>query len=97
MANSLPSLPSVARVRPLFSCTCGCGLLTQRAFTPGHDARLKGLIIRVVRGVMTLEDVRTWAEDRGDQTVAAVKKAMANAALMKRWNIVIPKEVAKVG
>ena len=93
--RSLPSLPSVARIRPVFSCSCGCGSLTQRSFAPGHDARLKGLIIRVVRGVMSLEDVRTWAEGRGEQTVTAVTKAMANAALMKHWNIAIVKEEAK--
>lgn len=97
MANNLPALPSVGRIRPSFSCACGCGSLTQRSFTPGHDARLKGLIIRLVRGVMTLDDVRTWADEigRGEQTVAAIKKAMANAALMKRWNIEIPKEESK--
>lgn len=91
MANNLPALPSVSRVRPLFTCSCGCGGTTQRAFVPGHDARLKGIIIRIVRGVMTFDDVKTWANEigRGEQTVAAVKKAMANAALMKRWNITI--------
>lgn len=95
--NSLPALPSVPRVRPLFSCACGCGSLTQRTFTPGHDAKLKGIIVRVVRGVMSLEDVKTWADEfgRGTQTVEAVRKAMANKGLMQRWNIVVPKEEAK--
>jgi hypothetical protein len=93
--NRLPALPSVSRIRPMFSCSCGCGSLTQRSFTPGHDARLKGIIIRVVRGVMTLDDVREWAEGRGEQTVAAVTKAMANKGLMARWNITIPKAEVK--
>lgn len=92
--NSLPSLPSVPRVRSLHSCACGCGSLTQKVFTPGHDAKLKGIIMRVVRDVMTLDDVKTWADGfgRGAQTVEAVKRAMANKVLMQRWNIVIPKK-----
>ena len=98
-SNRLPSLPSVPRVHALYNCACGCGSTTQKLFTPGHDAKLKGIIMRVVRGVMSLDDVRTWADGfgRGEQTVKAVKAAMASKELMKRWNIVIPTEEKKVG
>ena len=94
--NSLPALPSVSRLRPQVRCACGCGFLTQRTFTPGHDARLKGLIIRVVRGLMTLDQV---AEFGGPDTRKAVAKAMTDKALMRRWNIEIaePSKEAKVG
>lgn len=54
----LPPLPSSARLRPLVDCECGCGESTQRRFAPGHDSRLRGWVIRVVRGVCTIEWIR---------------------------------------
>ena len=89
---ALPALPSSARVRPSRSCVCGCGGVTQRSFVPGHDARLKGLIIRVLAGVMSLDDVAAWGDSigRGPEVRAAVEKGMADAALLKRWNIEVP-------
>ncbi len=30
-------------------CLCGCGTETARRFAPGHDARLKGVLIRAFR------------------------------------------------
>ena len=32
------------------TCWCGCGGETSSKFMPGHDARLKGVLIRVARG-----------------------------------------------
>ena len=90
---ALPALPSSARsARPLSSCVCGCGGLTQRSFVPGHDARLKGLIIRVLNAVMTLDEVEAWGASigRGPQIRAAVEKGIASPALLKRWNIEVP-------
>lgn len=66
------------------TCRCGCGGNTQATFVPGHDARLKGLVIRVTRGVMTLEDVGTWG---GESVEIAVAKAMDDKAMMTRWNL----------
>ena len=64
-----------------------CGRLTGRTFAPGHDARLKGLILRVLAAVMTLDDVAAWG---GEDTRAAVEAAIGNVALLKRWNIEVP-------
>ena len=82
---TLPSMPT-SRTRPTSKCACGCGELTQRTFTPGHDSRLKGLMIRVVRNVMTLEDVADWG---GEDARKAVEKGLKDKALMKRWNITV--------
>lgn len=82
----LPTLPTATRTRPTSACRCGCGRLTQRMFAPGHDARLKGLIIRQIRGVMTNADIAEWG---GQATADAVTKAIADKALMKRWDIAI--------
>ena len=87
----LPTLPT-SRTRDLASCACGCGQMTQRTFTPGHDSRLKGLMIRVVRGVMTIEDVEAWG---GKETAAAVTRGLKDKALMKRWNIAEETKVEK--
>jgi hypothetical protein len=89
--NKLPTLPSLttSRTHATSECACGCGGFTQRMFTPGHDSRLKGLIIRLTRGVMTIEAIEEWADEfgRGAQTVDAVTKGMSNAQLMKNWNL----------
>lgn len=81
---ALPSLPSVRRMRP---CACGCSLPTQRTWFPGHDARMKSIILRVVNGVMTLEDVGEWG---GEAVMRATARAMADVKLMERWNVNIP-------
>ncbi|WP_437721796.1 hypothetical protein WMF30_41420 [Sorangium sp. So ce134] len=31
-------------------CACGCGAKVNSRFRPGHDARLKAIVMRVVRG-----------------------------------------------
>jgi hypothetical protein len=90
---TLPALTSAYKPGAQRKCACGCPGLTARTFVPGHDARLKGLIIRVVRGIMSLEDVNVWAETQGEgigaSTVNAVETAMANAQLMRRWNLAV--------
>ena len=94
MTNRLPALTSLSSVRPLVPCRCGCGGSTQRTFVPGHDSRLKGLIVRVIRDVMTLDQVAEWG---GPGTRKAVEAAMKDRALMKRWNIEAPAAEQKVG
>ena len=84
----LPVLPSLTtRIHAWVDCRCGCGQQTQRTFAPGHDARLKGLIVRVVRGVMTLQEIEEWG---GERTRKAVEEGIADKALLRRWNIEIP-------
>lgn len=59
----LPKLPKGARkAKPPKPCACGCGFQTAGGqFIAGHDGRLKGLAMRVQRGVMTLDDVEKFA------------------------------------
>lgn len=52
--KSLPKLPSLPKSRTQVSCDCGCGGQTGSRFVPGHDSKLKGMRIRVERGL--------WAE-----------------------------------
>lgn len=86
--NRLPALPSVSSARPLVKCACGCGRLTSRTFAPGHDSRLKGGCVRVARGLLSLAQI---AEIMGRPFADAVRKAMADKALMRRWNVELPK------
>lgn len=88
----LPSLPSVSSTRPLVKCACGCGRLTSRTFAPGHDARLKGGCVRVARGLLSLKQV---ADAMGKPFADAVKKALADRVLMRRWNVEVPKGASK--
>jgi len=80
---SLPSLPS-STTRAHVPCACGCGRTTTRTFAPGHDARLKGGIVRVVRGLMTLKEV---ADVMGRPFAEAVRKAMADTVRMRAWGL----------
>ena len=56
-ANGLPGLPKKARVRATRPCECGCGGTTKARFVPGHDSYLRGIAIRIERGVMKIEDI----------------------------------------
>ncbi len=49
--KSLPKLPSLPKAKSLVRCDCGCGILCQNRFAPGHDSKLKGMRIRVERGL----------------------------------------------
>lgn len=39
------------------NCLCGCGLETGGKFCPGHDARVKGMLLKVERGEMKAADL----------------------------------------
>lgn len=84
--NALPTLPSLPsnRTNATRDCRCGCGRSTQSTFAPGHDAILKGLVLRVAMRVMTLDDVTEWG---GEARMKAVDRAMLDAPLMKRWDL----------
>lgn len=81
---SLPALPSVSSVRPQHACACGCGRLTSRTFAPGHDARLKGGVVRLVRGLLTIDQI---GEIMGLPFAAACLKALQDGPLMVRWAV----------
>lgn len=76
--RKLPKLPSMGKAarKPKASvpCACGCGELTKSTWYPGHDAFFKGLVLRLSRGVMTVEQVRELA---GNET--AMRATMAAA------------------
>lgn len=38
-------------------CACGCKNPTARTFAPGHDAKLKGAVLKIVRGEAALRTV----------------------------------------
>lgn len=103
MANfTLPALPSIARARAIRPCGCGCGRTTTREFAPGHDSKLKAIVMRVVAGVMTEADVRAYAEaigaGKGDAMWKAVRETLANKARLATWKIEVPEvKQTKVG
>lgn len=86
MKNQLPRLPQISKstTRAWGKCACGCGGGTQSTFVPGHDARQKGIIIRLVRGVMTEADIAEWG---GEAVLVATMKAMDDKGRMERWNL----------
>lgn len=58
--SGLPALPkakSARKPKPEVDCECGCGGKTKSRFCPGHDSYLRGLVIRVQREVMTLDEI----------------------------------------
>ncbi len=56
MTKSLPKLPALPKSRTIRKCACGCGGNTQSRFVPGHDSTLKGMKIRVERGLWDKEN-----------------------------------------
>lgn len=54
-----PALPISARRKAprTGSCYCGCGAMTKSLFAPGHDAKLKGTLRRVLAREATMEAV----------------------------------------
>lgn len=79
----LPSLPSTRRPGAQRKCACGCERLTQRTFAPGHDARLKGGVIRHIAGMPIAE----IAEIMGQAFADAVTATLANPARLRAWSI----------
>lgn len=45
-----PAEPKAKPMRKTHDCLCGCGQETLSLFSPGHDARVKGIILKVERG-----------------------------------------------
>lgn len=56
--KGLPALPkSKNKNRPQVECECGCGELTRNRFVPGHDSILRGIVLRVERGLVKLSEL----------------------------------------
>jgi hypothetical protein len=47
-----PSAPSAPR-----ECACGCGRAVRKLFAQGHDARVKSLLSKVLRGEAEIADL----------------------------------------
>jgi hypothetical protein len=62
MTKSLPKLPKMPKATKSNPCECGCGGFSQNRFVPGHDSTLKGMIVRVERGI--------WAPEAKDDIEA---------------------------
>lgn len=54
---AMPAMPSVKKNRPTRPCACGCGMATKSTWASGHDGRATGWAIRVMRGVLTIDEV----------------------------------------
>lgn len=79
----LPKVRSAAKQKPLVPCECGCDETTKSRFAPGHDSYLRGLVARVERKIMTLDDVeKVVGKKRRDvvEAVIAEKKKAERAA-----------------
>ncbi len=46
----------VKEPKPARQCVCGCGAVTGGYFVPGHDAKFKGLMLKVERGQVKKEE-----------------------------------------
>ena len=42
--------PKVKKLKKTHDCLCGCGTETLSLYAPGHDARVKGILLKVERG-----------------------------------------------
>lgn len=49
--------PRVKKEKTQSPCKCGCGNLTGGFFYPGHDARFKGWLLQVERGMKKVEEL----------------------------------------
>lgn len=49
--------PKEKKLAATHNCICGCGTETGGKFAPGHDARAKGLLLKVERGDLKVADL----------------------------------------
>lgn len=81
--KSLPKLPSLPKSRVQVKCACGCDGLTGSRFVPGHDSTLKGMRVRVERGLWDKEDTSRDAQFRALAQQMSIGQAVATAVEMK--------------
>lgn len=55
--NAMPMMPRITKAKPVHACACGCGQPTKGTWHPGHDGRANGWAIRVMREIMTIDEV----------------------------------------
>jgi hypothetical protein len=68
-------------------CACGCGQWVRQTFRPGHDARVKPLIVRAgkAKGVIKLIEPRGERLVTADQFAYLVLSAPAATAVVARY------------
>lgn len=49
-ATATPKTKKEKKVRKTHDCICGCGQETGGLYAPGHDARVKGILLKIERG-----------------------------------------------
>lgn len=52
-----PKVPKEKKLPSTQNCLCGCGLETGGKFRPGHDAKVKGLLGKVEKGILKFADL----------------------------------------
>lgn len=55
--TKLPAMPKNRKAKPSRPCACGCGRLTKGTWFPGDDGRATGWATRILKGLLTIEDV----------------------------------------
>ncbi len=84
MANKLAKLPSLSSKSVAnHSCDCGCGLKCHNMFRPGHDARVKGGVIRFIAGMPIAEIQKVMGKPFADAVIAT----LGNAERLAAWGI----------
>lgn len=63
-SDAKPDEPKAPKVKVMNDCLCGCGGKTARRFMPGHDARLKGELLRQATDPEAKAADRSKAEKR---------------------------------
>jgi len=86
---ALPTLPSLNKLssKSLAPCICGCGGQTQSEFVAGHDGRTKGLILRLTRKRMTMDQIEEMHGTIGRAIVRGLERMMSEGDRMERWGI----------
>lgn len=56
-AKAAPKAPKEKKLSTTQDCLCGCGKETGGKFRPGHDARVKGMLYKVERGLEKFENL----------------------------------------
>lgn len=57
MMIPMPKMPTAKKFKATRPCACGCGMGTKSVWASGHDGRATGWATRVMKGVMTLDEV----------------------------------------
>lgn len=75
---TLTKMPTMSgKNKPTRDCACGCGGQTKSTWYPGHDGRATGWATRILKGLMTIEDVP--ANERNGAAIMLNRKGVETA------------------